>query len=369
MNIVWFSWKDINHPLAGGAEVVSTEIRERLVKDGHNVTLITSRPPFSKPTEENEGVNIVRSGGKYSVYLKAWLIYRKNYRHWADIVIDEMNTIPFFAAFYVNKKTRKYLLTYQLAREVWFYQMVFPFSSIGYFIEPIYLRLISKRYDRILTESMSTKFDLIKYGFEDAKIYTFRVGMDMKPLKKLSSKKLDKDIIFLGSFRKMKRTLDAVKAFEHSKDIDNRIRLTLVGDSTGKYGHKVLKYINNSRYASDISYLGRVSAEDKKRLLGASQLIVVTSVKEGWGLIITEANSQGTPAVAYDVDGLRDSIKDNITGILTPNSEPRVMGLNIVSLLSNTKRLEAYRINAWRDSAQYTFENSYNDFKNALSLE
>jgi glycosyltransferase involved in cell wall biosynthesis len=367
MNIVWFSWKDIDHPLAGGAELVSTEIRQRLVRDGHNVTLITSKPSYLKHIDQSAGVNIVRVGGRFSVYIRAWRTYRKKYTHTTDIVVDEMNTIPFFSAFYVNQKSKKYLLTYQLAREVWFYQMMFPLSFIGYILEPVYLKLISKSYDKVLTESMSTKLDLIKYGFDMSKIQIFRVGMEMKPA--TTTNKHGKDIMFLGSFRRMKRTLDAIKAFEYAKDIDKRVRLTLVGDSSGKYGRKVLNYIKNSRYSSDIHYLGRVSSLKKRKLLGSSRLILVTSIKEGWGLIITEANSQGTPAIAYDVDGLRDSVKNGTTGVLVAGGNPQEMGTAIADLIHDKKRLAEYSHNARIDSMQYTFENSYKDFKNILELK
>ena len=42
------------------------------------------------------------------------------------------------------------------------------------------------------------------------------------------------------------------------------------------------------------------------------------SLAEGWGLTVLEANSVGTPAVAYDVPGLRDSVRDKMTGWLVP---------------------------------------------------
>ena len=102
-------------------------------------------------------------------------------------LVDEMNTIPFFTAFY-GKKNETILLSYQLARIVWFYQMVFPLSLIGFLIEPLYLRLISKRYSLILTESMSTKKELIKFGFRDSKVKVFPVGTDIKPLGNIKEK-------------------------------------------------------------------------------------------------------------------------------------------------------------------------------------
>jgi glycosyltransferase involved in cell wall biosynthesis len=227
MNIVWFSWKDINHPLAGGAETVSTEIRKRLVLDGHSVRLITSRPKNSNDFEIANGVEIYRTGGKYSVYIKAHSLYKlKKMGEWADITIDEMNTLPFGVPFYKDNQASNYLLTYQLARSVWFYQMVLPLSFIGFLLEPIYLKLISKKYRLVLTESKSTKDELIEFGFIDSKIKIFRIGMELPPAQKTNKKENSNTILYLGAFRKMKRTLHAVKAFEIASD--SRPGLTMV---------------------------------------------------------------------------------------------------------------------------------------------
>ena len=60
----------------------------------------------------------------------------------------------------------------------------------------------------------------------------------------------------------------------------------------------MLSRIAVSDYVQDIEYLVRVSEAKKNELMQKSHLILVASVKEGWGLIV-EANSQGTPVVAY----------------------------------------------------------------------
>ena len=114
MNIVWFSWKDINHPLAGGAENISWQLMSRLAQDGHRVRLATSRYAGSSAHEIVNGVEIFRTGGRMSVYPKAFFLFRKQMANWPELVIDEMNTIPFGCAFYSRK--RCILLTYQLAR-------------------------------------------------------------------------------------------------------------------------------------------------------------------------------------------------------------------------------------------------------------
>jgi len=359
MNIIWFSWKDRNHPEAGGAETVSGEIMDRLVKDGHNVQLITASYKNAKRHDFLNGVEVFRSGNRYSSYLKAYGVYKKIGSPKVNVVIDEMNTLPFIAGLYTHAD-KKVLLTYQLAREVWFYQMLFPFSLIGYLMEPIMLRVINQLYEKTVTESESTKKDLKKYGFKN--IETFRVGMETKPLETLQQKTVPKTVLSLGAVRPMKRTLHAIKAFEYARDADSTLKMIVAGDISSKYASKVLSYIQSSRHSASIDVKGRVTIKEKKDLMKESGIILVTSIKEGWGLIITEANSQGTPAIAYDADGLRDSIKANETGVLSPAGNPKLLGEEINKLLSDNSRYNLLRKNAWNSSKDFTFENSYADF-------
>jgi len=366
VRITWFSWKDIDHPQAGGAEVVSNQLRLHLVQDGHEVTLITACYPESKPQEKVQGVQVLRSGGRFGVYLKARRAYAKLSAQ--DLVIDEMNTIPFMSTFYA-KGARTVLLTYQLARSVWFFQMVFPLSVIGYLLEPLYLRLLASRYKTVLTESESTKKDLMKYGFKPSHVHVFRVGMDDMHPKSLPSAPQTQQIVFLGSLRPMKRPIDAIKAFEVARDSQPELSLVMAGSVSGAYAQKVMAYANSSRHAEAIEIRGHISLSDKIQLLRDSSVILVTSVKEGWGLIVTEANSQGTPAIVYDTDGLRDSVVSGKTGVIVPSGDPTAMGSAVLELLSDTKTYLALREQCFEHSKQYTFTNSYHDFSSAIGVK
>ncbi|MBU3966070.1 MAG: hypothetical protein KKG76_01655 [Euryarchaeota archaeon] len=78
MNILIYNWRDIKNPAAGGAEVVTHEIAKRLVLKGHKISLFTAAFPGCKKNEMIDGVDIIRSGGRYTVYLKAPQYYPNN---------------------------------------------------------------------------------------------------------------------------------------------------------------------------------------------------------------------------------------------------------------------------------------------------
>ena len=142
--------------------------------------------------------------------------------------------------------------------------------------------------------------------------------------------------------------------------------MKIAGDTSSAYGKKVLEMITDSPYKNDIEYLGKVSIDQKIELMRKSHLISVTSVKEGWGLIVTEANSQGTPAVVYDVDGLRDSVRDQETGVVASENTPQGLAEGIIFLLSDSEKYAKIRHNAWQWSQEFDFEKSYSSVLNKL---
>lgn len=364
LNILWFSWKDIEHPESGGAEIVTHELLKHASDDGHDVVLISSCFPRGASFVKKDGYKIWRVGNRWTVYLKAWRLYKEKYLGWPDIVIDECNTIPFFTRFYIKESRRMFF--HQLCREIWFYQMIWPLSWLGFVIEPLYLWILRKEI--VITVSNSTKNDLCRFGFTTENINIISEGIEIEPINSLESVKKDDvpTMLILGAIRPMKRTLDMISAFELTKKDIPTLKLIIAGSGNGEYMDKVTKKIEYSYYKKDISYLGRVSLEVKKEIMGKAHVLAVASVKEGWGLVVTEANSQGTPCVVYDVDGLRDSVMDGETGYICECNTPSNMARKIRMLLEFKSDYEIIRRNAWEMSKQITFSKSYNDFKRLI---
>jgi len=356
--ILWLTWKDKKHPQAGGAEIVNEELAKRLIKDGYEVKFIVGGWPGSVAQEIINGYEVIRLGGRWTSYWYAYRYYKKNLKGWADLVIDEINTVPFFAKFYVKEKN--ILFIHQLCKEIWFYQMFFPLNWIGYIIEPIYLRLLNDR--KVITISNSTKSELQKLGFKDIQIIS--EGIEIEPVDNLDTitKYPNPTILSLGSIRAMKRTKDILQAYNLAKQSIPNLELIIAGDSNDPYGQEFLQEIQKSEYKKDIQYLGRVSKQKKIELMQKSHIILVTSVKEGWGLIVTEANSQGTPAIVYDVDGLRDSVIHNQTGLVCSTNTPANLAQNITKLFSDQKLYAKLRQEGHKFSKTITFEQSYKDF-------
>jgi glycosyltransferase involved in cell wall biosynthesis len=290
-----------------------------------------------------------------SVYLRAWQYYRKHLVGWADVVIDEVNTVPFFAKYYVREPN--ILFVHQLCREIWFYQLPKVLGWVGYLAEPVYLRMLSDR--KAVTVSESTRKDLMRFGFDPARIEVITQGITVEAAPDISAiqKYADPTLLSIGAIRAMKRTMDQVEAFEIAKAKIPNLKLKIAGDASDGYGKRVLKRIAASPYRDDIEYLGRVGEGHKIELMRKSHLVLQTAIKEGWGLTVTEAAAQGTPAIVYDVDGLRDSVSEMLTGRVVERS-PELMAEAIVKILGRGDMYVDVRMAAWARSRELNFAKS-----------
>jgi len=370
MSILWLTWKDYTHPAAGGAEVVLRELSQRLVADGHAVTFLTVRHPGSATREIRDGIEIIRIGtNRYLHPFQALAHYVRRMRNRYDAVIEVVNTAPYLATLFKGR-AKAYVLCHQLAREIWFHELKRPFSNVGYHVlEPVALRLLSRVKGRLITISDSTLTDMEHFGFNRERAHIISEGIEIEPVADLRAvhKFEQPTMISLGALRAMKRTLDQVEAFELAKKRLPQLKLIVAGATDGDYGREVLGRIAASPYAKDITVEGKVSLQRKISLMRQSHVITMTSVKEGWGLVVTEAASQGTPAVVYNVDGLRDSVRDGRTGIVC-GTNPVALAEGVAALLEDKHRYESVRTAAWEWSRELTFDNSYQDFKTVLEL-
>jgi len=376
--ILFFNWKDIAHPKAGGAEVVTHAIAKKLAKNDHKVTLITAKYPNSKKNDQIDGVKIIRLGNLVTHYPLAIWYYLRNLRNKFEIIIEEVNTIPYFVNFFKGKE--KLTLYYNmLAREIWFYEFFQPLSIVGFWLEPVYTWFQSRFNNTVLTISESSKQDLIKYGFKSKNIQIFSMWPDNTPLEFLR-KSLPKEesftVLYHGSLRKMKRPLEAFKAFKYflqkfkqQNSLANKKQPQLWISGGGSQTH-LKEYAKQNNFLENVTFFGRTTEKQKLELMQKTTVLAVTSLKEGWGLIVTEANSMGTPAVVYDVDGLRDSA--SFEGNFAVKEEAKELGKKLFEMYdiwkSNPNQYNFWREKVLQASKKINFERAYQEFCEIINL-
>jgi glycosyltransferase involved in cell wall biosynthesis len=325
LRILMFNWRCWLNPEMGGAEVFTHEILRRWVEIGHEATLFTSRFKNCKAEEVVDGVRIVREGGRYSAYLKARECYRKFFsKEGYEIVIDEINTVPFFTPKFVKNGEKIFALIHQLAREYWFYETPFPIDYLGYyFLEERWL----KNYWSIptVTVSESSRKDLVDLGFK--KVFVVGEGLNFKPLEKLGEKEHFPVIVFAGRLNKAKRPDQAIEAFKIVKNKVPDAELWIIGN--GYFNQKLKKIA-----VEGIKFFNAAD-DERRKLLKKAWVLVNPSVREGFGLNVIEANALGVPCVAYDVAGLRDAVVNNETGLLARSGDLEALAEAIFQILAN----------------------------------
>ena len=160
MRFLFLNWRCPTHPNGGGAERLTLRIAERLVGWGHSVTWLAAEYPGAAREEVINGIQIVRRGSQATVHLRAYGWYRRHGRGQFDAVIDEINTIPFFAHRYAGVPAVAFVM--QLAREVWWYEAALPLAALGYVLEPLYL--LAYQTSPVVTISSSSAESLSAHG-------------------------------------------------------------------------------------------------------------------------------------------------------------------------------------------------------------
>lgn len=357
MNILILNWRDIKNPKGGGAEVLTHEMAKRWVKKGNNVTQFSERFIKSKKEEIIDGVRIMRSGSAdirslaIPVHVAAFFWYQKQKRGMFDAVIDEIHGIPFFTPWYVREKKVAFIC--EVADRIWDVAFPFPINTIGSMIERSYFQFY--RDIPFLTISPSTKKELLLMGVYESSITILPMGLSI-PKKVINyPKEKYPTLLFVARLTRAKGTDDAITIVDRiKKDVPN-VRLWIVGQGEERYTQYLRQRVDALGLRSNVQFFGFVNQDKKFELMSKAQMLIVPSFKEGWGLTVPEAGYMGTPAVAYDVEGLRDTVKHQGSGILT-DPAPENMSREVLRLMKNSKLYKKLQNGAQKLSQTYSWD-------------
>jgi glycosyltransferase involved in cell wall biosynthesis len=352
-----FNWRCWLNPAMGGAEVFTREVLTRWALAGHDVTLFTSEFPNCRKEETLDGVKVVRGGGRFGVYGAAKKAYAKRFRgEGFDVVVDEVNTRPFFAPGFVDGGERVVGLIHQLAREYWFYETPFPVSHVGYrFLEERWLR----GYVDVptVTVSESTRRDLAELGFR--RLFVVPEGLNFEPLSTFPEGVVRPVVVYAGRLKRAKRPDHALRAFEIVRGKVPGAELWVLGD--GPFREKLERMAGEG-----VRFFGWLPNEERRKLIGDAGVLVNPSVREGWGLNVIEANALGVPCVAYDVGGLRDSVKDGETGLLAESGNVEALAEAIIRVLQDNEMRRQLGENAMKYSKEFNWDKTATEFMKVL---
>lgn len=356
MKILIFNWRDITHPWGGGAEVYLHEIGRRLARE-HEVTLYCGSYEGCKRDDEIDGIKIVRRGGRFTLYFHAIFDYLFNLRKEGfDVVVDSINGVPFFTPLFVRKP--KLAIIYHLVKKgIFFRELPFPLAFIAWQAE----RAVPHLYGRvtIVTDSLSSRQELIESRISEERINVIYAATDQKtpaPVVKSATPL----IAYVGRVKQYKQLDRLLQAFKVVKREIPEAELVVAG--RGDFS-ELRKLVNGSEFDSCITLAGEVSEGEKAEIVKKAWIFVTPSMKEGWGITVLEASAWGTPAIAYDVPGLRDSIKDKETGLLIrPPGDIEKLADGMIEVLTDSELRQELSCNALKWASNFNWEKSAEEF-------
>ncbi len=346
MRILILNRRDVKNPLGGGAEKYTLEVAKGLVERGHEVVWFASSFEGAAPEEEYEGIKFIRRGSELTTHLFGLLYAVKN-RDGFDLIIEEFNGIGYMT-FFLKKSI---LLIHQLYQEFWIAEMG-KWAFFMKWVEKALLRLYRNKFT--ITVSPSTKEDLEALGFRN--IAVVENGIDPIEVKCQKADRLT--LIYLGRLRRTKNPEDAIRIFFKVKERIPEAQMWVMG--TGP----LEEYLRSKYSHPDLHFLGFVPEEEKYRRLCQGHFLIVPSIREGWGIVVIEANMLGLPVIGYRVKGLKDSIRDGYSGFLVDGVEEGAR--KIVELWNDRERYREMSRNAREWASRFTWDRTREKFVNAL---
>jgi glycosyltransferase involved in cell wall biosynthesis len=318
------NWRDPWHPQAGGAERYAWEMARALAAGGAKVSFLTARASGQSPAEQRDGVQIIRRGGRFTVYPRAlgWLLA---HRGSFDAVLDCQNGIPFFTPLVLPSKVPVLCLVHHVHSAQ--FGVHFPrwMASVGRFGEGPAARLVYRRHGCVAV-SPSTVDAMRRRLRWSGDIYLIPNGAPPAasapaPSVPDSAASDPGHLVWVGRLVAHKRAellLPLAKRLRLRAQHD-RVVIDVVG--RGPAEQALAAQAAAAGLDDTVRLRGFLPEADKQALVAGSRLHLSTSQGEGWGLCVLEAAACGVPTVAFDVEGLRDAVRDGETGWLVRDGD------------------------------------------------
>ena len=360
LKILVINWQDWTNPLSGGAEIHLYETFRRIAAAGHDVTLFCCHYEGAAKEEEIEGIRIIRHGTRNTFNFGVRRYYEKNFSGKGfDVVVDDLNKIPFYTPRYVKEPV-------VAISHHFFGTSIFRETSL---LPGLYVYMAEKMVDYVyrntpfIVVSESTRDEFIERGFPPENFTIAYNALDHDRLRPTGRKKRPVPTIgYFGRLKKYKSVDHVLQAFARVRKEVPEAELVIIG--RGDFRPALEKLAEELGISDAIEFTGFVSDERKQELLEELWVVVNPSPKEGWGIVNVEANACGTPAIAADSPGLRDSVRHGITGELYPFGNIPALTEALLRLIRDDELREKYRAASlefarsltWEESARRTLE-------------
>jgi glycosyltransferase involved in cell wall biosynthesis len=332
VRILLVNWNDRENPHAGGAEIHLHEIFGRLAARGHTIDLVTSGWPGGAPAAELDGMRVRRVGGRHTFALFArGTVRRLLGANRYDVVVEDINKLPLFL---VRLTALPFdVIIPHLFGATAFAEASWPIASVVWVAELAIPR--AYRRARFHAISDSTRDDLVARGIPRERIDVIYPGVDASWYcpDGATPRAESPTFLYVGRLKRYKGVEIALRALALARQAHAGLVLEIAGQGDDR--PRLERLAGQLGLGPAVRFLGFLPEQEKRRRLRRAWAVVFPSPKEGWGISNVEAAACGTPALASDSPGLRESVRDGETGFLVPHGDARALADRMLALAAD----------------------------------
>lgn len=365
MKILLANWQDRRNPHAGGAEVHLFEIFSRLAARGHTVRLVCSGFAGAPAEEVVDGIAVERHGDRHSFAWRAGSALRRAASAFApDVVVDDINKIPLDTPRHTDRPI--YAIVPHLFGGTAFHELSWPMATVVWLAERTIPRIYRRAWFHAISDS--TRDDLIARGIPPERIAVVYPGVDTGEFfpDPAVARNQPPTFVYVGRLKKYKGLAHLIEALAivRGERPDVTVDIAGVGDDRGR-----LEALARAHGVADaVRFRGFVDHATRVDLLRRATANVFPSPKEGWGITIMEAAACGTPSLASDAPGLRDSVRNGVTGLLVPHGDVPALAQGMLRLAADRALVERLGRAAREWAMQLSWETAAATVEHHLTL-
>lgn len=359
MNILVVNWQDRENPAAGGAEIHLFEILTRLAAGGHRVRLVCGGWAGAPTRARLDGIDVTRVGNRHSFTLRGrGAVRRALAEEAADIVVEDINKLPLYLASLTDLPF--YVIIPHLFGGAVFREASLPVATLVWLAERPIPRVYRRAAFHAISES--TRDDLVARGVRADHIRVIHPGVDAAwfcpdpAIRRTAPARF----LYLGRLKRYKGVDLALRALARAHGRRPDLILDIAG--TGDDRPRLEALADRLGLGERVRFHGFVTEEAKRDLLRRTWANVFPSPKEGWGITNVEAAACGTPTIASDSPGLRDSVRPGETGFLVPHGDVDALADRMLALAGDPVLVErmgaagrAFALGlSWEETARQT---------------
>ena len=350
MRILLVNWLDRMNPTSGGAEIHLHEIFGRLARGGHEITLLTSGWKGAPKRDTVDGIDVHRVGRRNTFPLRA----KGYFRRWLsdepwDVLVEDINKVPLRTPYWGVPRTMA--LVPHLFGSTVYQEASLPMASLVWLLERPLASVYGTRPFEAISDS--TADDLVDRGIPRQLIRVIYPGIDSTFFTpNPASRSATPMFAYLGRLRRYKGIDIIIRAFARLKIPDARLYIA----GSGNYRGELQKLVRSLDLTDRVRFLGFITETQKLALLRTAWALAFTSPKEGWGITNGEAAACGTPVVASDSPGLRESVRHGETGFLVPHGDVAALAIALSRLAGDRALVERLGENGRRFALRFTWE-------------